>query len=431
VPKLHKESSDKNRVNFSWLVRLRWGSILGQCATIACVYWLFDVRVPLLPLSILIALEALSNLVCQIWLAQNRHVKEAHLALVMAIDIALLTGLLYFTGGPRNPFSFLYLVNIALAAVALQAVWTWALVCFSLLSVGILPLFGYRELPTSHLSPSEQSDLLQSGSYVAFGVASLFIVHFLWRVTKALSAREQELNDARARAARQDRLASLAAVAAGAAHELSTPLGTIALIAGELERTASIKDARGKEDVKTIREQVARCREILDQMAGGSGKSSAQQTESITVGALLADALVGIREQPGVELVVTPAARDAELRVPPQALAQVLRALITNAQDASSMDRSIGVSATLVDHQVTIEVRDRGCGMSMAELARAGEPFYTTKEPGRGMGLGLYLARAVIERLGGSLDIFSRVNEGTEVYVRIPEHAQQSRQGAA
>ena len=430
---------DRNGVNFSWLMKLRWSSIVGQIATILGVYLVLGIEVPLVPLLAIVGIELCSNILCALWFARRPQVREWHLAGVMGLDIALLTGLLYFTGGPFNPFSFLYLVNIALAAVVLQAQWTWMLVALALLSFGMLTLLDYRPLPLDGLTPGEAVNLHQQGVWVAFGVASGFIVHFLWRVTGALSARERELNQTRAEAAQKERLASLATMAAGAAHELATPLGTIALVAKELERqlvraaaggragvlaaggggAAAVAAATGPatgeaasegpegpapaqvvEDVRLIREQVARCRAILDQMAGGVGKSAEQSVESVTVAALIDEVLDGVRTSPPVHLEIEPAAAATRLRLPPRAVAQAVRSLVTNAQDASSARQPVVVSAAVEDRALAIEVRDRGLGMAREVLERVGEPFFTTKPPGRGMGLGLFLTRAVVERLG-------------------------------
>jgi two-component system sensor histidine kinase RegB len=397
------------------LLKLRWSSIAGQIGTILGVSWLIGIKVPMLPLFSIIGVEAASNVACALWFARRPRVAQWHLALVMGLDICLLTCLLFFTGGPFNPFSFLYLVNIALAAVALHAQWTWMLVALALLSFGVLFFTDYRPLAIDHLT-------LQEGVWVAFGVAAAFIVHFLWRVTGALSRRERELSEARALAARQERLASLATMAAGAAHELATPLGTIALVAGELERGMNDRDARALEleDVRLIREQVARCRSILDHMAGGVGKSEQHRLERVRAGDLCAEAATGLRERPAVELELDQAARGAELRLPPRAVAQALRSLITNAQDASPPSAPVLVQAACADGFLVVEVRDSGVGMSDDQLSRAGDPFYTTKEPGRGMGLGLFLARAVIERLGGTLCISSTEGEGTLARVALP-----------
>jgi two-component system sensor histidine kinase RegB len=417
---------DRNGLNFSWLMKLRWSSIAGQIATILGVYWLLGIPVPLVPLGVVVGIELISNVACALWFKRRPRVHEWHLAAVMALDIGLLTGLLYFTGGPFNPFSFLYLVNIALAAVALHAQWTWMLVALALLCFGLLPLLDYRELPLGQLSPGEHVALHQQGMWVAFGVAAGFIVHFLWRMTGDLAARERELNQARSEAAQKERLASLATMAAGAAHELATPLGTIALAAKELEHQLD-RGGQAADDVRLIREQVARCRLILDQMGGGVGKSAEQSVESVSLAELFGEVLSGVRDAPPVHLEVAPAAAATRLRLPPRAVAQALRSLVTNAQDASPPRQPVVVSAAIEDSVLAVEVRDRGPGMPPEVLERVGEPFFTTKPPGRGMGLGLFLTRAVVERLGGSLVIDSTPPDGTRARVVVPAEVELAR----
>ena len=417
---------DRNGLNFSWLMKLRWSSIAGQIATILGVYWLLGIPVPLVPLGAVVGIELISNVACALWFKRRPRVHEWHLAAVMALDIGLLTGLLYFTGGPFNPFSFLYLVNIALAAVALHAQWTWMLVALALLCFGLLPLLDYRELPLGQLAPGEHVALHQQGMWVAFGVAAGFIVHFLWRMTGDLAARERELNQARSEAAQKERLASLATMAAGAAHELATPLGTIALAAKELEHQLD-RGGQAADDVRLIREQVARCRLILDQMGGGVGKSAEQSVESVSLAELFGEVLSGVRDAPPVHLEVAPAAAATRLRLPPRAVAQALRSLVTNAQDASPPRQPVVVSAAIEDSALAVEVRDRGPGMPPEVLERVGEPFFTTKPPGRGMGLGLFLTRAVVERLGGSLVIDSTPPDGTRARVVVPAEIELTR----
>jgi two-component system sensor histidine kinase RegB len=243
-------------------------------------------------------------------------------------------------------------------------------------------------------------------------------VHFLLRITGALAERERELTEARGLAARQERLASLATMAAGAAHELSTPLGTVALAAKELER-ALADNAVLASDAKLIREQVGRCRSILEQMAQGAG-TVGESVSASTVRELIDETLVGIRESPNVLCEIADEVAHTALRLPPRAASQALRSLVTNAQDASPATSAVVVSATIDGDQLDVTIRDRGPGIPADVMERIGEPFFTTKAPGRGMGLGLFLARAVIEGVGGSLQIDSDKGGGTEVRVRLP-----------
>src|SRR6185312_15786020 len=222
----------REAINFSWLVKLRWGAIAGQIATIVGVTHVLEVPLPLTALYAIIAVELVSNIVC-VAAARRADAAEWWSGVVMVLDVVLLTALLHFAGGPFNPFSFLYLVEIALAAVIVRARWTWALVIVSLIGSGALFVGEPHMLVSPH---GDHMELHLRRMWVAFGVAASFIVYFLLRVRRDLEAREAELAEAQRRVDRQERLASLATLAAGAAHELATPLGTIALAARELER---------------------------------------------------------------------------------------------------------------------------------------------------------------------------------------------------
>lgn len=413
---------ERNWVNIQWLARLRWASVAGQAATVLVAQFLLGGQLPIAPLLGVVGIGLISNIVLELYffggvrrpIANTKPVHEWQLAMVMMIDIAILTALLYLTGGPNNPFSFLYLVQIALAAVLVRALWTWILVALSFVCFGILL--------TAHETLRIPEDSHAYGAWVALGVASAFVVHFLLRITGALAERERELTEARGLAARQERLASLATMAAGAAHELSTPLGTVALAAKELER-ALVKQLgeAGSDlaaDARLIREQVGRCRAILDQMAQGAG-TVGESVIASTVAELIAETMVGIREAPRVLTEITDEVAEAQLHLPPRAVSQALRSLVTNAQDASP-STAVVVSARLQGPDLAISILDRGAGIPSEIMERMGEPFFTTKAPGRGMGLGLFLARAVIEGVGGTLEIDSAQGGGTEVRVALP-----------
>ncbi len=403
---------DRNRVNVSWLLRLRWAQVAGQASTVALVALFSDVDLPLVPLWVVVAVGLVSNVLCAAYFRDPRPVQEWQLAAVMALDIALLTVLLYLTGGPLNPFGFLYLVQIALATVLLHAKLTWALVVLSFSGFGLL-LVDHQPL----VIPDRQRMV---GMWVALGVASAFIVQFLLRVLAALSEREAELEAARNLASRQERLAALATMAAGAAHELSTPLSTVALVAKELERhLARTGDPQLVEDARLIREQVGRCRLILDQMAGSTA-AAGEGIEARTLDEILDEALTNVRPAPPIERKVPAAIGRTKLELPPRAMAQALRSLVTNAQDASPADARVVIEASRKGGRLSVDVVDFGAGMPPPLLARIGEPFFTTKSPGRGMGLGVFLARAVVESVGGTLSIDSQVGEGTRVSVVVP-----------
>lgn len=412
---------EANWVNIQWLTKLRWAQIAGQAGTVIVGQFLLDGALPIVTLLGVISVGLVSNLGLELYFFGDRRrehparpVHEWQIACVMMLDVAILTALLYLTGGPHNPFGFLYLVQIALATVLLHTAWTLMLVGLSFVAFGML-------LVAKRTAVSIPEDSRAIGMWVALGVAAAFVVYFLKRITQALAERERELTEARGLAARQERLASLATMAAGAAHELSTPLGTVALAAKELERALTKKaaDPELAADARLIREQVGRCRVILDQMAQGAG-TVGETVAPVTVAALIEETMVGTRPAPTVHLDIPGDVGKSPLRIPPRAVTQALRSLITNAQDASPPNTTVVVVVRREGATLSIEIRDRGAGIPEDVLARIGEPFFTTKAPGRGMGLGLFLARAVIEGVGGTLQIRSTAGEGTEVLARLP-----------
>jgi two-component system sensor histidine kinase RegB len=408
-------------INFGWLVRLRWATIAGQALTIAAVRWGMGLAIPLQPLLSLVALETLVNVACVV-LARMRRPRDGWLLAVMAFDVLALTGLLYYTGGPVNPFSFLYLVPIAIAAITLPGASTWTLVLLSLAASAFL-FTRSQPLPLAGDHARHMAMHLR-GMWVAFGVASAFIVYFLVRVRRALARREEELAASRNLAARQERLASLATLAAGAAHELATPLSTIAVVAKDLERTVAGlgASASASEDVQLMRREVERCRRILERMRVDAGESAGERFARVSARELVAECLAASdtgRPGPAVDVAFSEGAADASVLLPRRAFAQALRGLVDNARDASPAGAAVELRVAADGGALRFDVVDRGAGIPEEILPRVGEPFFTTKPTGRGMGLGIFLARAVIERLGGRFSIQTS-QSGTTTTLSLP-----------
>jgi len=411
---------DSDRINFDWLIRLRWAAIGGQLITIGAVHLAMRLALPVAPLLALVGVEVGSNLACAL-LARRRRPRQAWLAAVMGLDVLLFSGLLYLTGGPLNPFSFLYLIPIALAAITMRAAWTWALVLLSLACSAVL-FATHRPLPLGDSHARHMSLHLQ-GMWVAFGVAASFIVYFLLRVRRAAERHERELDAARSAGLRQERLASLATLAAGAAHELLTPLSTIAVIASDLQRDLAQPGAspRAVEDARQVRAQVDRCRAIIERMRADAGDTAGEGFASVPVATLVESAVGGVaNSRVAVRPEIAAAVADRLLTIPPRAVGQALSALIENAQQASPPGDDVVVRVAPAGGHIRFEISDRGSGIAADVLARVGEPFFTTKPVGKGMGLGVFLARAVADRLGGAVTITSTPGSGTSVVFALP-----------
>jgi len=421
---------DAQSINLSWLLRLRWGAVVGQVVIILGAHFGLGMAQRLGPLFATIAVAAASNAALGLWARRERPIRERLLWAVMALDVVLLTVLLDLSGGPFNPFSALYLVHIALAAVVLRAGWTWgltvlAIACFGVLFVDHLwfPSRGSEPSPAHHPQHHIHDVRMHlEGMWAAFALAAGFIVYFVQRVTRALAAREAELVEARAAAARHEKLTALGTLAAGAAHELSTPLSTIAVAARELERQLARTgaEATALEDVQLIREQVARCRDILTQMTSDAGTSQGESMVELAPAALVEEALEGLPERERVRTELDARTREERELVPAHAFARAIRGVVKNALQASAPGTPVRLGLVREAAGWRLTVEDAGEGMPAEVLARAGEPFFTTKAPGEGMGLGLFLTRAVLEQLGGGLVLRSTQGQGTTVVLTWP-----------
>ncbi len=416
-------AEERGRINLSWIVQLHWWGILGQAVVVVGADAITGIGLPVTTLGGLLAVEVVANFALGAW-GRRVRVTDASIAAVMLLDVLVLTVLLDLTGGASNPFSTFYLVNVALAAVLLPPRWSWALMAASLLAFAGLFLHEALVGPGHHIRMLlDQKQSMRAhlhGMWVACALTAIFVVFFVQRVSSALAQRELELDVTRAQAARREKLASLATLAAGAAHELSTPLSTIAVVAKEVERSLSVGVSdEVRADLQLVRDQVARCREILDRMAAHAGENVGESLAHLTLQEWVETALDGLNGRERVRVEAVPR-RGAELVGPPRALGDALRGLLKNALQASGPAAPVTLRVTAERGHVRATVQDRGPGMAPEVLARVGEPFFTTKGPGEGMGLGLFLTRALAEQLGGEFHIASRPGSGTEAWIDLP-----------
>ena len=433
------EAGDRGRdVAFLWLVRTRWAATAAFAIAVAVAQQVLHVPLQRTPLFVLWALALATNAAAS-WVPKRHQVAIG--AWLLGFDVLVLTLILGITGGPTNPFSALYLVYVTLAAMTCSARATTALTALAIacygalffvppewLSLGATPaldphaghMMGHQG-HDSRATGTAAYDAHLYGMFLAFAVTATLLAGFVTRLARALRRREEELLQARAAVARGERLNALARLSAGAAHELGTPLATIALVAAEIERAVQGDHARAAvgEDAALVRAEVARCRAILDRMAGRTGEPAGEALADMTLAALL-DAVRERLHASDARRVHLVGGDDLILHVPVRAMTQVLENLVRNGLDAGQ-SAEVRVQAERVAEPAAIRllVTDDGCGMSAEQLARAGEPFFTTKDVGRGMGLGIYLARAVIEQLGGRFELRSDAGVGTEVEMEL------------
>ena len=437
-PKPLHSPRPRSEINLQWLIHLRWAAIGGQLITVLVVRYLLNVEIPLTMLLAVIATEFATNAVLLVvvrrWVASTPTSVEGAVGAdrlqliqlgVTILDTLFLGVLLAFTGGPSNPFCAFLVIYVALTAVLLP-------IRHALAAAAAVVLVLLGLMTTSrHIEVLDKgTDLRGWGTVVAISLTALLSVFFVSRVTTALVRRSEQLEAERERRDRRRHLEALGTLAAGAAHELGTPLSTIAIVAKELELRLARSGATEEEqaDATLIRDEVARCRRILNRMStdagGGMGEplvpTTAQELADLVVGEMAA------RDRVIVEVEAAhkgeSGAREEEIpfELPRVGLATSIRAIVQNAIDASPGDCDVRLVIRRYQGQLQIFVADIGMGMSADDMERAKEPFFTTKDVGRGMGLGLYLASSFYENLGGVLEIMSEVGTGTTVRMEIP-----------
>lgn len=419
-----------------WFLHLRWLAVLGQFTTLLVVHFGLSVELPVAKVALLIGVTALTNLGYWYWLASlhrgglqlaDRLPTDQVITTLMLIDIIDLTGLLFLTAGIANPFGLFYFVNVAMAAAIITPQWAWMLwactiACVSLLiSIETEPI-NLLTTPFEVGSQGSRWTVPKLGFLISFIACSGIITHFITILTGELRQREQLIKEAEEAKSRNRQLESLATLAGGAAHELATPLTTIAVVAKELGRSLEKQSVPVSvmRDVGLIRSELDRCRQILDRMNAATGEAAGERLRAISLDEFIGEVLLGIREVQRVRTEYQSASAETTNLIPVQALAQAVRNLLQNAIDASPEDSEVRVRSSLTGNGWLIEVIDQGHGMPTEVLARLGEPFFTTKEPGKGMGLGVYLATNVVRRLGGSLEFVSQPTQGTLAKVVIP-----------
>lgn len=427
------------------LQRLRWFALLGQSIVIVTVSFFLRAPLPLIPIAIILALFATSN-----WLLGRISVLSATSAfspgprlithstatericgITTVVDVIFLTVLLALCGGPANPFSVLYLVHVMLAAVITSKWWARCVVAAS--SVGFACLFMYFVPLPAQLGGHDHQMMAGAdtgsfsihlqGMWLAYTISAIVIAEIVSGVSIAL---KQE----REKQAHSSRFLGLAALAAGAAHELGNPLGTIRLAASELEiagRKQSLAPAL-MDDIRLINQEVLRSQSVLNRLSVSAGELRGEAVLPMPATQFI-DGLMRRIAFENISVGLDLSIDDAIVEWPIEAMSQALLQLISNAKQASVAasikqalikDPMIDLQMVDDDSHIVIRVRDRGVGMTKSILARISEPFFTTRGA-EGMGLGVFIARSLIEDMGGELSFQSKVDLGTVAYARIPK----------
>ncbi|MGH8500873.1 MAG: ATP-binding protein [Gammaproteobacteria bacterium] len=396
---------------------LRNIAIAGQALTVAWVHYGLAMRLPLAAIASVIGALALFNVLARWRLTRAFPVTDIEIFLQLTVDVAALTALLYLSGGASNPFVSLYLLPLIIVAITLPLIYTGLMTTLTITAYTWL-MFWAVPLPTHHGAASD-FDLHLLGMWFNFMLSAALVVVFITRMAVELRERDRQLAAAREEHLRSERIVALGTLAAGAAHELGTPLSTMAVISKELQRECAHLP-KVTAELECLRDQVNICKQSLTRLVEASGHERAEAAKAISVEGFLNELLEQWRiMRPAVPVNTDWAGqRPAPMIAAGQMLAQTLTNLFNNAADASP--DGVEVKSRWSDTEWCIEIRDRGPGVTPEVAPRAGVAFITTKAPGAGLGVGLVLANATVERLGGRIRLFNRAGGGALTQVSLP-----------
>lgn len=406
-----------NRKNMLLLIQLRWIAAGGQIVTIAIVQLGLRIDLPLESMALVLAGLLALNVLSYLWLRADAEVNNRALLLALMLDVTALTAQLYLSGGASNPFTGLYLMQVTLAAVLLDVVSAWTIV--ALAAMGFLMLTRFN-LPLA-LPPSGVPDLLTLnifGTFVCFALDAGLLVFFLIRITRNLRNRDARLAALRQQAAEEDLIVRMGLLASGAAHELGTPLSSVAVILSDWKRMPAIRnDAEMSEEIEEMQAAVQRCKTIVTGILKSAGEARGDVPVVTTVDTFISDIVKEWQDAtPGGNLQYANFFdADAQI-VTDSALKQIVFNLLDNAFEASP--GWIQLTASHEEDTLVLEVRDAGKGFAPEILDHLGTPYQSTK--GRGGGLGLFLVVNVIRKLGGSVTARNLAEGGAIVSLRIP-----------
>lgn len=428
--------SVRGRVRLRTLSNLRWLAIGGQSATLVVVYLGLGYALPLWRCIGVIAASALLNVLLAIRYEASHRLTNREATVHLAYDVLQLAALLYLTGGLANPFALMFLAPVVIAAATLNLGNTLILGAVAFFAISLIAVV-HEPLPWAPNETLRLPLLYLGGIWASLTIGLGFTSIYAWRIASESARMSAGLAATQLALAREKRLASIGALATAAAHELGTPLGTIAVVARELER-AMPPNSPEVEDMRLLRAEAERCRGILTRLARPE-QSVIEATQRLPLGAVLDDIAGEYRSEDleiRIDLEKDHSAQPKIWRVPE--LIHGLGNFIANAADFA--ETQVLVRAHWTDKELRVSVEDDGPGFAPEILERIGEPYVTSRpgsyalgetelEPSeafsgqQGMGLGFFIAKTLIEQTGGRVQAQNKAQGGALVSVRWPRGA--------
>lgn len=381
------------------------------------------INLPVIPLSIIVLIMTVTNLITRLIIDSGRTVTEKIIFIQLLLEILSFSLILFFAGGATNPFTFFYLIPLALAATVIPGVPTWILtsltvILYSLLLKYYIPL-SYKMMDHQHV-PAKDGQFSQHvlGMWFGFLVSAILVTWFITYLSRELKQREQAIAEAKQREMRDQQMVTLGTLAAGTAHELGTPLASLAIITGELtEGFSQQKHPELFENQAILRDQIQRCKKILSVLSDSTGESRADAGYLMPVNEFLELVFNQWHEQrPDTSVKNHIESLQPSLKLLyDKTISQAIINLLNNAAEATQ--EPVEIHTSIDEDQLLINIKDSGSGLSEQQIAMAGEVSFSNKPDG--MGIGLFLAITTIRRSGGSVEFQTRPAGGTSTLVSL------------
>jgi two-component system sensor histidine kinase RegB len=403
------------------LVGLRYALAALVAVSILSIRLIFDTPVRWMPVAAGFSALLIVNGALHWYITSGRSVHERGLFANFVLEVAALTALLYFMGGATSPLVSLYLLPLTMAANLLARRHTWALAGLTALCYSVL-FFTQATVEPAHVhdagAQSQRFSEHLVGMWVIFVVSAALVAHYVSSLAQSVRDRDRQLARAREDALRNERIVALGTLGAGAAHELGTPLSTMSVLAEDMAHRFAA-NAELAADVAVLQGEIRQCKGILNALARAAGSHRAEGGGREAADVFLERTVVRWQLlRPTVHADVRWTGAPAPPLLADETLEQAFINLLNNAADASPGGFEVMASAS--DGDVVIDILDRGPGVTEEVGKRAGELYFSTKGPDGGMGIGLFLANATIERFGGSVSLFNRAGGGCCTRVMLP-----------
>lgn len=406
-----------NKKNLLQLVYLRAIAICGQFITIFVVHHGMGIPLPMDKMLLVIAFLLGLNIVGWQRYKRQKNITATELFIELLLDVAALTTQLYLSGGASNPFVSLFLLQVIIGAILLKPVYAWALFLVTFVCYLTLTFHAQDLQHMYHYHLGEFFNLHVHGMLISYTIGGVLLVFFLTRINANIKERDLRLADIKQQSLEEDHILRMGLLAAGAAHELGTPLTTISVILKDWQSLSvpESKEAQ-QQDIDAMQRQIQRCKDIVSNILLSSGHVRGESSKAIMLDEFINMTVAEWKETRRPAMVDYQSDLQPIRIISDQVIKQMLLNVFDNALEASP--KWVGIAASVQEDRLEVRVSDNGKGFSAEALESFGKP-YTSSKDGHGRGLGLFLVVNTLRKLGGQAQV-ENLSNGAMVCLSIP-----------